>query len=131
MQSDDTAKAIMAKFGKAFFAKDRVALADILTEDAEWHFAIGPDAPHGRVRKGVDGFLQGIEENGQLFSKLRFEDIVYRWASDDEILMTYRLDGQHRDGDPFNLRGVELITVRDERICKKDVFWKQYGDGGG
>ena len=130
-QSDDTAKAIMAKFGKAFFAKDRKGLAEILTEDAEWHFAIGPDAPHGRVRVGVDGFLLGIEENGQLFSKLRFEDIVYRWASEDEILMTYRLDGQHRDGDSFNLRGVELITVRDGRICKKDVFWKQYGKGGG
>ena len=34
---------------------------------------------------GVDGFLLGIEENGQLFSKLRFEDIVYRWANEDEI----------------------------------------------
>ena len=130
-QSDESALAVMARFGKAFFKKDRSLLEAILTEDAEWHFAIGDDGPNGRVRVGVDGFLQGIAENDELFSRLKFDDVVCRWSGDDLIVMTYTLDGERRGGESFNLRGVELITVRNDQVAKKDVFWKQSGSGGG
>ena len=129
--SGESALAVMARFGKAFFKKDRDLLAEILTDDAEWHFAIGVDAPNGRVRVGVDGFLQGIAENDELFSRLKFNDVVCRWSGDDLIVMTYTLDGERRGGESFNLRGVELVTVRNDRVAKKDVFWKQPGSGGG
>ncbi len=122
---DQAASAIMARFGKAFFRRDRALLADAITEDAQWHFAFGPDAPDGRVRVGVDGFLQGAAENDALFERLRFEHVVCRALGDDALVMTYLLDGKHRDGAPFRLRGVELITVRDGKIALKDVFWKQ------
>lgn len=123
---DASAFALMRRFGKAYFSKDPGLLAQVLTEDAQWHFAIGPDAPNGRVRKGVAGFLQGIAENDALFETLRFEEIVFTGLADDRILMTYRVDGRHRGGDTFTLRGVELITVRGGRIAMKDVFWKQF-----
>ena len=123
--NDQEASEIMAGFGRAFFAKDRRALAKVLTEDAEWHFAMGADAPHGRVRIGVDGFMAGIEENDAWFERLRFENVVCRALDEDTILMTYMLDGRHRDGDSFELRGIELITLRGGTLQKKDVFWKQ------
>ena len=129
--SDESALEVMARFGKAFFKKDRGLLSEILTEDAQWHFAIGDDGPNGRVRVGVDGFLQGIAENDALFSRLKFNDVICRWSGDDVIVMTYTLDGEYRDGESFDLRGVELVTVRDNRVAKKDVFWKQRGSGGG
>ena len=110
---------VMARFGKAFFKKDREMLASVLTEDAQWHFAIGPDAPHGRVRVGVDGFLQGIAENEQLFSRLKFNDVDCQWTERDQLVMTYTLDGQYRDGESFQLRGIELVTVRDGRCSQK------------
>jgi hypothetical protein len=72
---DTTATAIMQRFGKAYFKKNRALLANVLCEDAEWHFAFGADAPDGRVRTGVDGFLRGIEENDALFEQLRFGDV--------------------------------------------------------
>ena len=54
---DDAAAAdVMKRFGKAFFSRDPAALAQVLTDDAEWHFAFGSDAPDGRVRRGVDGY---------------------------------------------------------------------------
>jgi ketosteroid isomerase-like protein len=123
---DATATAVMQRFGKAYFKRDPVLLAQAITDDAEWHFAFGADAPHGRVRKGVAGFLQGIAENDALFEKLRFEDVVCRGLGDDAIVMTYLIDGRRRGGADFRLRGIELITVRDARIARKDVFWKQY-----
>lgn len=123
--NDHEASQLMARFGKALFSKDRGALAEVLTEDAEWHFAMGADAPHGRVRIGVDGFMAGIAENELWFERLRFEDVVSRALDDNTILMTYTLDGQHRGGEAFALRGVELIGLRGRRLHKKDVFWKQ------
>ena len=56
---DIAATQVMQRFGKAFFNRDPALLAQAITADAQWHFAFGPDSPDGRVRTGVDGFLQG------------------------------------------------------------------------
>ena len=122
---DIAATQVMQRFGKAFFNRDPALLAQAITADAQWHFAFGPDSPDGRVRTGVDGFLQGARENDALFERLRFNDIVCRGFGADQIVLTYLIDGQHRGGDAFSLRGIELITVRDGKLARKDVFWKQ------
>ena len=123
---DTTATAIMQRFGKAYFKRDRALLAEVLCEDAEWHFAFGADAPDGRVRKGIDGFLRGIEENDALFEQLRFNEVKCFGLDAGRIVMTYLVEGKVREGEPFSLRGIELVTVRDGRVAKKDVFWKQH-----
>jgi ketosteroid isomerase-like protein len=146
---DATAIAVMQRFGKAFFSRDPARLAEAVTEDAEWHFALGSDTPDGRVRRGVDGFLQGIAENEAMFEQLRFEDVVVRGIPGDQLIMTYRAEGRYREGTAaapganaaaaageaaprpggsraFSLRGIELVTVREGRVAKKDVFWKQF-----
>ena len=127
----EEADQIMRRMGKALFSGDRALMEQALTEDAEWHFAIGEDAPDGRVRVGVTGFLQGIADNEALFEHLRFNDIHYGPYGDDQIVMTYTVDGQWRGGEVFSQRGAEIITTRDGRVAKKDVFWKQTGKGGG
>ena len=124
--NDTEANEVMSRFGKAYFKRDPELLAAAVTEDVEWHFAIGADAPDGRVRKGVAGILQGIEENAAMFEILRFENVVCRALSPDQIVMTYLLDGQYRGGGAINLRGVELITVKNGKVHRKDVFWKQF-----
>lgn len=122
---DLEAQAVMARFASAFFRKSEERLADAITPDAEWHFAFGPDVPHGRVRTGVKGFMQGAAENDEMFETLRFDDVIIKGLSNDQILMTYTANGQWRRGEEFSLRGIELITARAGRLHKKDVFWKQ------
>lgn len=125
---DDTeAKAVMARFGSAYFSKEEERLAQAITPDAEWHFAFGADAPHGRVRKGLAGFMRGLAENDELFETLRFDDVVIRALGDDQLVMTYTANGRRPGGDAFSLRGIELVTARDGRLHRKDVFWKQLG----
>ena len=99
---DITATAIMQRFGKAYFKRDRALLAEVLCEDAQWHFAFGTDAPDGRVRKGVDGFLRGIEENDALFERLRFTDVKCFGLDAERIVMTYLVEGKYRDGEAFS-----------------------------
>ena len=122
---DAAAEHVVARFAGAYFSKDPSRLAGAITEDAEWHFAFGVNAPHGRVRRRLEGFMQGIAENDALFERLRFDDVVVRALGDQQIVMTYLANGRRRNGDDFALRGIELITVRDGRVALKDVFWKQ------
>jgi len=124
--NDQEAFDVMARFGKAFFSKQREQLEQVITSDAEWHFAFGPDAPDGRVRRGVDGFMQGSAENDEMFERLRFDDVVIRALGEDQLVMTYMANGRHRGGAEFALRGIELITAKEGRLHRKDVFWKQH-----
>jgi len=125
---DAAALEVMKRFGKAFFKKDPVLLEAAITEDAEWHQDSGPDAPHGRVLKGVNGFLEGIADKDGHYESQRFNDVVIKAMGEDQIVMTYLMDGKWKDGAAFSARGIELLTVRDGRICKKDVFLKQTRD---
>ena len=125
---DAAALEVMKRFGKAFFKKDPVLLEAAITEDAEWHQDSGPDAPHGRVLKGVNGFLEGIADKDGDYESQRFNDVVIKAMGEDQIVMTYLMEGKWKDGPVFSARGIELLTVRDGRICKKDVFLKQTRD---
>ncbi|MGE5595023.1 MAG: nuclear transport factor 2 family protein [Hyphomicrobiales bacterium] len=123
--NDDEANAVMARFASAYFSKREERIREAVTPDVEWHFAFGPDGADGRVRKGVEGILRGIAENDALFARLRFDDVVIRAFGEDQVVMTYTANGQARaTGEEFSLRGIELITVRDGRVHRKDVFWK-------
>jgi len=117
---------VMRRFGKAFFNNDLAALAEVVTEDFEWHFAFGPDAPDGHIYRGVQEVGQGIIDHSQRFQELRFDGISICGAGEDQIVMTYQLAGRFADGREINLRGIELLTLRGNRLAKKDVFWKQY-----
>lgn len=121
---DAAALEVMKRFGKAFFKRDPALIGEAITPDAEWHCEAGPDAPHGRVLQGVQGFMQGLADEEALFGKVHYKDIVIRALGEDQIVMTYLMDGEYRDGQAFSLRGVDLITVRDGRVAKKDVFCK-------
>lgn len=80
-------KEVMARFGK-------VQIAQAIPPDAEWHFAFGAELPHGWVRRGLEGFVEGVADNDNLFERLRFGDVVIRGLGDDQTVMTYLAAGQ-------------------------------------
>lgn len=126
MLSAELVDDLMRRFGEGFMREDLEVLRGVTTEDFEWHFAVGSDGPDGKVYRGAEGTLEGKRDNAKIFQDLRFNDIEYYPASDDKFVMTARVTGVlSTTGKPFNLRTIELYTVRDERISKKDVFWKQ------
>ncbi|MEZ5654070.1 MAG: nuclear transport factor 2 family protein [Burkholderiaceae bacterium] len=123
--TDEQATQFMARFGRAFFSGEPQALASVVAADAQWHFAIGEE-PDGRVHHGIDGFIQGKAANERLIENLRFEDVCCRALGEQAIVMTYRVTGRWRaSGQTLDRRGIELIELRDGRLNRKDVFWKQ------
>ena len=126
--TDDQASEFMVRFGAAFFKALRAALEAVVAPDAQWHFSIG-DEPDGRVRHGVEGFIQGKAENDSLFENLRYHDVHCRALGESEIIMTYRVSGVWRaTARPLNRRGIERVVVREGLLRLKDVFWKQAAD---
>ena len=124
--TDEYAQDLMRRFAKAFFSRSEAAIAEVATEDFEWHFAIGTDSPDGRVHRGSSQVVAGIERNASEFECLRFEEVRFQVVSPTQIMMTCRVDGKRRDGEAFSVRGLEVFTVRDGKVAKKDVFWKQH-----
>lgn len=118
---------ILKQFGSAFFRRDLDALAKCTTEDFEWRFAIGGDAPHGRVYRGVRGVETGFAERDALLAKARYDEVKTTPLSDGRVLMEYRVSGEFVGGRPFDLMGVEIFTIRDGKVALKDVYWKQDG----
>ena len=115
---------VLDRFLKAFMARDFAALADCVTADFEWRFAIGPDAPDGKVYRGLDGLRQGFAERDAALSAVRYDDLRTTVAG-ERLVLEYRVSGTDRAGKSFNLRGVELFDFAGTRIAIKDVFWKQ------
>jgi ketosteroid isomerase-like protein len=112
-------------FASAFFRRDLDALAKCTTADFEWRFAIGGDAPHGRVYRGVRGVETGYAERDALLASARYDEARTTALADGRVLMEYRVHGEFVGGRPFDLMGVELLTVRDGKVALKDVYWKQ------
>ena len=119
--SDDD---VLKAFAAAFFRRDFEALAEVTSDDFEWHFAFGPDLPKGRVYRGLDGLHQGFAERDRMITRARYDDVEVSPMAGGAV-MTYRVHGEFANGKAFNVRGIELYRFRDGRVALKDAYWKQ------
>jgi len=126
--SGDDQDDILKRFGAAFFRRDLGALAEVVTDDFEWRFAIGGDDPHGRVYRGVAGVETGFAERDRLLASARYDEVRTTALADGRVLMEYRVTGTFAGGGAFDLMGVELLAFRNGRLALKDVYWKQHRD---
>lgn len=117
-QRDD----LLRGFAKALFRRDLDALHAVVTPDFLWSFHDGLS-----VTKSLAGraqILAHLDEQKQLFSAQRFEDVVYHHCPDLSF-MTCRIDETLRaTGERRAQRGIELYRFRDGRLALKDVYRK-------
>ncbi len=115
---------LMGVFGKAYFNADRDGLAKCTTPDFDWRQHSGNNSPTGRVIKGVDAVCREILRRKKEWSGVRYDDFS-NYISDDLITSTFQVSGKDESGRGFNVRAVDLYTVRDGKIARKDSYWKQ------
>jgi ketosteroid isomerase-like protein len=78
--------------------------------------------PYGGTHRGVDGYVALLQRIGALF-ELRFEPGPVRSAGDDTVVLRMRVTFTARStGRSVALRVVELLTVRDGRLARSEVF---------
>ncbi len=124
---DDDMLALIARFRRAYAKADRAGLADILTDDFEWHMHYGEpgtDSPTGRVLRGVDEMVAEIRWRQDNWRHVSYENMVERPAG-DVILQMFTTRGTDEHGADYHVNVVDVYPVRDGRIARKDTYWKQ------
>mgnify|MGYP001585516464 FL=1 len=127
MLDQTTVNTIMKQFRLAYGSADADGLRAILSEDFEWHMHYGAAAGHaptGRVLSGVDAMLEELQWRRKHWSNVEYDNLVERPAN-DLVLQTFTTKGLDQYGAPFNVNVVDLYAVREEKIYRKDTYWKQ------
>jgi len=115
---------LMKRFGKAFNKADVDSILECVTDDFEWRLATGPNAPDGEIVTGRDAVRQALADRDAALDTVRISDAEVVMAG-DRVLGTFRVTGSYADGEPLDVRGVDIYTLRDGLIATKDSYWKR------
>ncbi len=124
--SDEKLMELMARFRKAYSKADRQSLESAITEDFEWRQHDGDlatDSPTGRVIKGIDGLMEELAWRKGNWRNVTYNDLVERPAG-DVILQMFTVTGTDENGHDFHVNAVDVYSIRDGRIYRKDTYWK-------
>ncbi len=112
-------------FGKAFNSNDIMATAELVTEGFVWAFYAGPNSPDARILRGpAEACAAVVERSNQLKVPIRFIESEQHQCG-DMIFSTYRALGEFHSTGPFDVRAVDIYTLRGDRLASKDTYWKK------
>lgn len=118
---------LMTRFRRAYASADADQLREVLGAGFEWHtHAFDPSAPTstGRVLQGVEEMVDELHWRRENWTDVRYDGLVEHFAP-GLVTQSFTISGVDR-GTPFEVAAVDLYTLdRDERIVKKDTYWKQ------
>ncbi len=124
-QSEDEAMDLLRRFGKAFNRADVEGILACVTEDFVWVQATGPDAPDGQTVQGAEEVRRALAARAKVVRDVRFSETEVHHAP-GRIIGTFRATGSYvADGTAYDVRGVDIYTVRNGLIASKDSYWKQ------
>ena len=119
---------IMTPFRIAFGRASVKGLHKILTDDFEWHLpnGTGPDdAPSGRVIHGAQGMVDELMWRRANWKNVKFSRLV-ETPADDRILQQFTCSGVNEYGNQFNVNAVDVYSIVNGKIRKKDTYWKYF-----
>ena len=118
--SAQTTRTVIDRFNEAFNRHDADALARLLTDDTVFEDTSPP--PDGRR---IEGKAAVVEFWREWFARnddavFEAEDVI---VTDDRAVVrwVYR---KLRNGQPWHLRGIDVFTVRGERVAAKLAYVK-------
>ena len=113
---------LLDEFAKAWNRHDSDALLSMMTEDAVFETAAGPEL-YGARHAGHAALRKVFAATFEAFPDSSWNDARHVVAGDRGFSeWTYR--GTDRSGNKIEVRGVDVFTFRDGRIAKKDTFRK-------
>lgn len=118
----DEALHLLDEFAKAFNRHDRDALVSMMTEDAIFDTAVGPEA-HGDRHVGREAVGRAFAAVWEAFPDASWNDARHA-AAGDRGFSEWTFRGTDRSGNFVEVRGVDLFGFRDGKIAVKDTFRK-------
>jgi ketosteroid isomerase-like protein len=112
----------MRDFLLAFNQHDVDKIMDFFVEDCEFDTPRGP-APYGKRLRGKEQVREGIAARFAGIPDISYNDDLH-WCSGDRGVSEWTIRGTTSDGDPIEVRGCDLFVFEDDKIQRKDSFWK-------
>lgn len=122
MTSDRDRVATLAAIAQGFDRHDVDAIMRHFAPDAVFESPRGREV-FGRRFEGAAAVRAAFEARFAGIPDVRYRDDEH-FVSGDRGASEWTLSGTTTDGISLHLRGCDLWTFRDDRIVKKDSFWK-------
>ncbi len=121
--NESSALAVIVRCCDAFNRHDVEGILADFGDDAIWLLSLGPN-PDGRK-------LSGKQEIRALLIQ-RFRDIpdmnwavIRHFASGNLVCSEWTVTGTSKSGPRINWLGVDIWELENDKIVKKDTYWKQ------
>ena len=125
MPSANASTAVLQAFLDAFNAHDVDAIMSFFTEDCVFDMPRGP-GPGGRRLVGKDQVREGIQSRFDGIPDIHYGDDRHRLCGDRGV-SEWTIRGTQRTGERIEVRGCDLFELVDDKISRKDSFWKIVG----
>ena len=118
----DEAIEMLGAITAAFDAHDLEAIMGHFADDAVFEGPRGKD-PWGTRFVGREAVREGFAARFSGIPDVRYRD-EGSFVDGDRGASEWTLSGTTTSGEPIEVRGCDLWTIRDGKIVKKDSFWK-------
>ena len=122
MSSAHTDVEVLKGFLDAFNAHDADAVMAFFADDCVMEMPRGP-GPGGRRLVGRDEVREGVQSRFDGIPDVHYGDDRH-WICGDRAVSEWTLRGTDRTGRRIEVRGCDLLELRDGKITRKDSFWK-------
>ncbi len=122
MSDSKAATAMLQAFLDAFNAHDVDAIMSLFTEDCVFDTPRGP-APGGQHLVGKQQVRAGIQARFDGIPDIHYGDDRH-WTCGDRGVSEWTIRGTQVTGETIEVRGCDLFELTDNRISRKDAFWK-------
>ena len=106
----------------AFNAHDLDAVMTFFVDDCVLETPRGP-GPCGRRFEGRDRVREGLAERFTGIPDVHYGEDRH-WVSGSRGCSEWLLTGSTREGERIEVRGCDLFEFRDDKIARKDSYWK-------
>jgi ketosteroid isomerase-like protein len=106
----------------AFNAHDLDAVMSFFADDAVLEMPRGPH-PWGRRLQGREEVRSGLASRFAGIPDVHYGDDRH-WVSGDRGCSEWLLTGTTTQGDRVEVRGCDLFEFKDDKIARKDSYWK-------
>lgn len=113
---------LLEDFADAFNRHDVARLLKMVTEDCVFLTSSGPDV-FGERHVGIDALAIAFPRIWQTFPDARWEEASHTVCG-ARGFSEWLFSGRDISGRSVQMRGVDLFTFRDMKICRKDTFRK-------
>ena len=114
--------AILKDLVDAFNAHDLDRIMSFFSEDAVLEMPRGPD-PWGSRYKGTAAIREALRGRFTGLPDVHYGNDVH-FIDGDMGISQWTLRGTPPNGQPIEVRGCDFYTFLDNKVVKKDSFWK-------